>query len=174
MSGSQTILVYGNSLYGQGYRFVHNGVDYTPLSSTAEYDEYILTANGSYVIYVDGQVYMSFSVTGITMPQSLSGTVRGWLAGNTGYDDLSDGAAADSGCLNYPHVVSLAKPYLLVRVEFVEGATIDQALFSVSGATVAYSETSEGNMLYWLQPTADAPITLSYDGYIVYVGNYSS
>lgn len=174
LSGSQVIRVYGQSLYGQGYRFVHNGVDYTPLDSTAEYDEYILTDSGSYVIYVGDQVYMSFSVSGLTIPSDLSGQVFGYLD-SAEFDNPTSGEITDSGCLNYNHKVTQQLPNLLVQLKQADGQEIDFDDFVIVNGTPGGTSgpTAEGWCSFRVIPTdSDAPVYCQYQGYIVFVGNY--
>lgn len=174
LSGSQVIQVYGNSLYGQGYRLVHNGVDYTPLSSSDEYDEFILTAAGSYVIYVGEQVYMSFSVAGITLPSDLSGGVRGSLVDST-FETTSGEETTMNGCLNYAHKVTTAFPNLVVSIQQAAGHTISTEDFEVVNGTVAIAEvpTAEGWRAFYLSVTdSTKPVYCQYQDYIVFVGNY--
>lgn len=177
LSGSQAIRVYGNSLYGQGYRFVHNGVDYTPLSSTAEYDEYILTDNGSYIIYVDGEVYMSFSVTGISLPSDLNGTVYGTVEDENFEPDYSRGVDVSTGCLNYPVKATESYPNYLV---FVSGAGLDAEKvnnFVANNATIntSFFDSENSRIGLTLTPTdTSSPIWVSYEGFIVFVSNYGN
>lgn len=100
LTGSQVVRVYGNKLYGNGYEFTYNGVVYVPLRSTDDYDEFILTANGTYIIYIDGQRYMSFGVSGIVVPAGFPTRITG----NVYYNSWSSGREhqqVDGLCLNY-------------------------------------------------------------------------
>ena len=100
LTGSQTIKVYGNQLYGNGYSFIHNGIEYTPLSSTDDYDEYILTDNGSYLINVDGQRFMSFVVQGIVVPAGFPTRIEGSIMTDSWSADRNK-QRVDGLCLNY-------------------------------------------------------------------------
>ena len=176
LSGSQTVRVYGQSLYGQGYRFVYNGIDYTPLDSTDEYDEYVLTANGSYVIYVGNQVYMSFTVSGIAIPSELTGKVRALLEDSGGGVDMGSYLEADSGCLNYPFVVNETYTRLRVDIYYADGEAL-----SVDDFTITNAETdefidvaAEGRDKLSVTPTdASKPVVVAYKDVIIFVGNYS-
>lgn len=175
LSGSQVIRVYGSSLYGQGYRFVHNGVDYTPLSSTDEYDEFILTANGSYVIYVGGQVYLSFSVTGITMPADMTGRVEGYLADTEGLNIAGTLGSTMGGCLNYPRVISAAAPKMRVYMYVDDATSLQQSDFVISGGTITeFDARTDYNLAEILiTPTsADEVVYITYNDFIFFVGNY--
>ena len=176
LSGSQVIRVYGNSLYGQGYEFVHNGVVYTPMDSTDEYDEYVLTANGSYVIYVGGQVFMSFSVTGVVYPAEMSGVIVGGLVPEIGSYDLVNRLEEDDYCLNYPHKVSQALPVILVLIYAKSGQELDAGELSIEGGTLSNQAwSSQASAVYgWITPTnEDGQVVLRYGDLIVFVGNYT-
>lgn len=175
LSGSQVIRVYGSSLYGQGYRFVHNGIDYTPLSSTDEYDEFILTANGSYVIYVDGQVYISFSVTGITMPAEMTGRVEAYLSDAQGLNVDGTLESTMSGCLNYARVISTAAPRMRVYMYVDDASVLEQSDFVVTGGSIAeFDARTDYNLAEILiTPTsADEVVYITYNDFIFFVGNY--
>lgn len=176
LSGSQVVRVYGNSLYGQGYRFVHNGVDLTPQSSTDEYDEYAITAAGSYVIYVDGQRYMSFSVQGPFVPEELSGQVVAVLFNSSTGTKSGTELETNDGRLDYPFTVDSDYPVIRVRLYAEEGITIDSSDIELVGdATVTYGwSASDYRMSIMITPAnADSPVTLKYKGYTFFVGNYS-
>lgn len=100
LSGSQVVRVYGTKLYGNGYSFSHNGIEYVPLSSTDEYDEYVLTDNGSYLINIDGQRYISFSVQGIVVPAGFPTRIAiGIVVDN--WSSSVQSQQIDGLCLNY-------------------------------------------------------------------------
>lgn len=174
LTGSQTVRVYGNKLYGQGYELSYNGIVYVPLRSTDDFDEFILTANGSYVIRIDGQVFMSFSVSGITRPSDLSGLVIAQMldADNNGIESTTQ--STQSGCLNYPYKVSEDYPKTYCTFGFNTGATGDPSLVEYNNCTGNLVWSAELRRIYGqLTPTDDSePMYVSYDGFIVFVGNY--
>lgn len=174
--GSQSIRVYGSSLYGQGYRFVHNGIDYTPLSSTDEYDEYILTVNGSYVIYVGGQVYMSFAVTGIVVPSEMTGKISALMTDSQSSVIPASLREDTNYCLNYDSKLGADNNGYQVRVFFDDLDGVDVTDFTVSGASIVESGALVGDSSFYvllLKDSSDDVITLSYKDLIVFVGNYS-
>lgn len=177
LTGSQTIRVYGNKLYGNGYSFVHNGVEYTPLSSTDEYDEYILTDNGSYIISIDGQTYMSFSVSGITMPTAMSGRVVAFMRdANNGRIDSTMTVELD-GCVNISHVVSAEAPKFGCYVKAVSGGELDASLLQAHNGTLSGAgwQPSSLDLIFDVVPTdASQPLWVDYDGFIVLVANYTA
>lgn len=176
LSGSQAVRVYGNSLYGQGYRFVCNGVDYTPLSSTAEYDEYIITANGSIIIYVGGEVYMSFTVTGVIVPAALSGRVIGFRRTSEGVADESSFRETNDGCLNYPLMTTETYSQFVAHVFAVEDETLETSKLTYHNCTEVYAawDAANGMIVAAIAPDAiGEPCWIDYDGFIYFVGNYS-
>ena len=176
LSGSQVIRIYGNSLYGQGYRLVHNSVTLQPESSTDEYDEYSITANGSYVIYVGAQVYMSFSVQGASRPEELSGRVRASLINDSG--DVKPDSVAETydGRLDYPHTIEGVYTMFRVFVYAAPNETIAQSDIELIGdGDVGYTwRESSGYMLVDIAPEeAGSEVSLKYKGYTFFVGNYT-
>lgn len=174
LSGSQVIRVYGSSLYGQGYRFVCNGIDYTPLSSTDEYDEYILTDSGSVRIIANDQVYLSFSVSGIAHPADMTGAVRAYLADIGSHVDSSTEMSTTSGCLNYPKKVTEDYPYIKLFAGFTSQPTGEGDMV-YHNCTVADGnwDSEESELMQVLAITDDSkPAYITYKGYIFFVGNY--
>lgn len=177
LSGSQVIRIYGNKLYGNGYSFVHNGIEYVPLSSTDEYDEFILTDSGSYIIYIDGQRYLSFSVNGISFPSELSGSLACFQVPQSGEGSGSvNGKGASGECLNYNYEVNESYPLFELEVGYPEGQPVEQSDFEFfnCSATDFLIVGDTNRALIWLQPTdADKPCWVSFGDFILLVANYA-
>lgn len=176
LSGSQVIRIYGNSLYGQGYRFVHNSTNLTPESSTDEYDEYTITNIGSYVIYVGDQVYMSFSVKEAVMPEELSGRVAAVILTSSSATRPGTELETDDGRLDYPITITEVGDRIIVSLYAEDDETISQSDIQLEGdATATYTwNGSSGYMRIAVTPAeADSEVTLKYKGYTFFVGNYS-
>lgn len=177
LSGSQVIRVYGQSLYGQGYRFVHDGIDYTPLSSTDDYDEFILTASGSYVIYVGGQVYMSFAITGLSYPAEMTGEIYGLMIDSSQHTIDGTTQSTQNYCLNYHgKLFGQAVEYrCLVLFSDLEGVS-EEDFEAFGGSISRYSTVPSGTYSYCdITPSsADSVVYLKYKGQIVFVGNYTN
>lgn len=174
LSGSQVIRVYGNSLYGQGYRFVHNGVDYTPLDSTDEYDEFLLTDGGSYRIYVNNQVFLSFSVTGVSMPITMSGSVIGYMMReDLSVDDQSE-KSTSTGCLNYNEEVTNDFPGYRVYLSLNEEPDVATDFEFVNCTSVGADWDGERQLIVISTEVTDStkPAYIKYQDYIFFVGNY--
>mgnify|MGYP003434741029 FL=1 len=155
--------------------FVHNGVNYTPLSSTDEYDEYVITANGSYIIYVGNQVYMSFSVNGITPPSSMTGIVAArQLTAVSGGEEANE-EQTSSYCLNYPLRATSAYPYFGLQMYVEEGFELDIDDFDVHNAEIdgfGYDSTNGFVYLYVHPINADEVCYVLFEDFIFFVGNY--
>ena len=176
LTGSQAIRIYGNSLYGQGYRFVHNGVDYVPLSSTDEYDEYILTAAGSYIIYVGNQVYMSFSVTGISYPAVMTGRVAASLIDSDSQEIVGTAASTNNYCLNYPHTIGGEAVGFEIVVNASDTSGIVESDFEAFEGTISFFGVNAelGYALVRIVPTsANTPVYMTFKDSIIFVGNYT-
>ena len=176
LSGSQVIRVYGNSLYGQGYRFVQNGVDLTPQSSTDEYDEYDISTAGSCVIYVDGQRYMSFSVQGPFIPEEMTGGVSALIANAQGDVRTGSEASTNDGCLEYPQQIDSLYYRIVVYLYAKEGSTIAQSDIQVVGnasATYNWNSALRYMSVYLTPAELTDEVSLKYKGFTFFIGNYS-
>ena len=177
LSGSQVVRVYGNKLYGNGYQFTHNGIEYVPLSSTDEYDEYILTDNGSYIIYIDGQRYMSFGVQGIVVPSDMSGYVDCRQAVTTSPEGAINEKDATNGCLNYPYRVSNVYPLFCVVLNFVDEVPATDDDFGTGNCELSgYNADTEAHRAYiYANPIDDEqPCYVKYKDFIILVANYTA
>lgn len=172
--GSQTVRVYGNALNGSGYRFVHNGIEYTPLSSTDEYDEYILTDNGSYIIYIGSSLYMSFNVTGIIVPEGLPNDftmVQLDSQGNT----INSQTSRDVSCINYPHMYDEDYPIWRLRIGKADKAFRDDDSSNYEGVNCTFTVELSGqaSTIVRASVTDDTqPAVIKYKGFVCAVFNY--
>ena len=176
LNGSQVIRIYGNSLHGQGYSFVHDDVSLTPQSSTDEYDEYTISTAGSCVIYVDGQVYMSFSVQGPFMPAEMTGRVSARLINGSGEGMPGSELETNDGYLEYPRIIDSQYYRIAVYLYAEAGKSIATSDIQIVGnATATYNWPASGHsMLVLLSPTeVGVPVTLKYKGFTFFVGNYT-
>lgn len=176
LTGSQSVRVYGNSLYGQGYRFVHNGVDYTPLTSTDNYDEYILTANGSYVIYVGSHVYMSFTISGISIPAPLSGAVNAYIQDDGGNLMPGGSGSASDYCLNLPIALTSVYDNIRIQVFYDEGEQGAESDYTVvNGEITRFTPVSQYHFDEIIIAATDlnSPVIVYFDDFIIFVGNYT-
>ena len=175
--GSQVVRVYGNKLYGNGYSFIHNGVEYVPLRSTDEFDEFILADNGTYTIKIEGQVFMSFSVSGITRPAEMTGKIEAYLSSPTEGNIWATAGTTNSGCLNYDHQVTQEAPRINVYLYLsdTEGVTSDD--FEIIGGTenaLSIRDDIGAADILITPESADKVVYMMYKDFIFFVGNYSA
>ena len=177
LSGSQVVRVYGNKLYGNGYSFMHDGVEYTPLSSTDEYDEYILTAAGSYVIYVGEQVYMSFKVTGVSYPSEMTGGVDAYMVDDNNADIPGTKKETNQYCLQYDSMLSGSAVAFRAVIFFEDVTAISLDDFEVVGGTASgwAGNPNDNYEFCFLTPSnPDDVVYLKYKDMIIFVGNYTA
>lgn len=177
LTGSQVIRVYGNQLYGNGYSFVHNGIEYVPLRSTDDYDEFILTENGSYIINIDGQRYMSFSVQGIVYPSEMTGEIYAYLVDAGNNNIAGSRRETDDYCLNYPLKVGGDAVFLNPNVFFHSLDNVQESDFEVVNGTFSTLTlvTASNLALMIITPTdADKVVYVTYKGALIFVGNYTA
>ena len=173
--GSQIVRVYGPGLSSQSYRFECNGVEYTPLLRTDEYDQYVISANGSIRILVGNQVYLSFTVTGITYPAELTGVVSARMRDDQAHEVDSTLETTDSGCLNYPHKATADYPDFRIDVVAVNGEELSGDDFGIHNGTLStfyWNESTHTGTIVATPTDADEPIYVTFDDVIIFVGNY--
>lgn len=177
LTGSQVVRVYGNKLYGGGYSFIHNGIEYVPLSSTDDYDEFILTENGSYIIYIDGKRYMSFSVSGVSYSALMTGMVSASLQNASSQTISGSVRTTDNYCLNYPLAIGGDAVGIQVEARFTDVTDIVLSDFEVVGGSSSgfYKDPSRNLVAFMITPTdEDTVCYVEFDNAIIFVGNYTA
>lgn len=172
LSGQQTIRVYGSNLYGSNFKFLANGVQYTPLEVNESYIQFSITANCNVVLMLNGFRYLSFDVSGITTPSDLSGRVIGYLLSSDGQPLINE--ETNSGCLNFAHKADSSGEFFAA---LLVGSEDTPSLSDVTphNATIENRSVQTPNALgITVTPTDYAkPVYLIYEGYIFFVANYS-
>ena len=177
LEDQQVIQVFGENLYSPNFRFVFEGVEYTPLAYGDGYVEFILTNAGSAQVYVNGSVYIHFEVENIAPPVEL----RGYLYGRLNAEASSSAAnilteRTDDYCLNYKHKVTADYPYFRIGVGF-EGETVpSRDDFAIVGGALSdynWNSTSLNSSFAILPTDPDTVCYATYKGFIIFVGNYN-
>lgn len=172
----QVVRVAGQNLYAPNFRFLADGVEYTPLAVGDGYVEFILTAAGSFSVYLNGSLYIQFRVDGVYPPSELTGTVAAWLSdGDESSPSQVNSRSTQGGCLNYPFRVTDNEPFIYVRLykqeDFVMSAE-DFTLVNCEASTLAGSAGSARAFIN-IQPTDPAAVCyVAYKGFIFFVANY--
>lgn len=177
LEDQQVIRVVGENLYSPNFRFVFDGVEYTPLARGDGYVEFILTQEGSAQVFVNDSLYISFEVENIAPPVELTGQVDAiqWDA-VTGATETAHFKVSNDYCLNYPFKVSQELPYIRFRVFLADGVEASQDDFSFVNCTAeGFGFIQSGNgAAMTLTPVDPAAVCyVTYKGFIVFVGNYN-
>lgn len=176
LQGQQTIRVYGENLTSDNFQLIANNEVYTPLEIGDGYQQFSITANANITMQLNGRLYLTFRVEGISIPPELTGTVRGVLRDASGNDDPSTSLTANDGCLEYPYEVSAEWSRFRVVLNTIEDATIEESDITPSNASIAhfnYNATQHSASLTATPIDASKPCYLIYDGFIFFIGNYS-
>ncbi len=176
LTGSQELIIYGINLSARSVKVYFEGIEYTPLSVEGGSMQYIIGNNGTVRITANGEEYMTFSVSGVTVPSELPTNITGYLK-NVKNVQLYAGTYKDAQsvvagyCINYPHKPDTEYPYFLFRFvasmdeqsDWVgHNCTID--LFSgAEGDTRLIPAVTDASQVAWLE----------YKGFIVAVFNYT-
>lgn len=176
LTGSQELIISGTNLSARSVKVFFEGVEYTPLSVEGGSMSYIIGNNGTVRITANGAEYMTFSVSGVTVPSELPANITGYLK-NVKNVQLYAGTYKDaqsvtsSYCINYPHKPDAEYPYFLFRFvasmdeqsDWVgHNCTID--MFSgAEGDTRLIPAVTDASQVAWLE----------YKGFIVAVFNYT-
>lgn len=177
LTGSQELRIYGINLDSDDVALYFNNVQYTPLFKGDGYFGYILGDNGVVNIVVNGSVLMTFSVSGIVVPDVLPNSfvcklrkdINTWL-----YEE----SVTNSNCINFPHVVTgdYTQFYLQVGSQQLAWQDKDQDNWELSNGTIETLALSgeRRTVLVMTVTDPDKVCYLQYKEFIVAVFNYTN
>ena len=174
INGNQTVRVYGTGLDSSSFRFSHNNVNYTPLSSGADYVEFLCGDNGNYFIYLGDIMYMTFRIEGITVPDELPNNftmVQLDGQGNT----VNSKTATNTTCINYPHLYNENYPQFRLRIGATAKPFRDNDSQNYEGVNCTFTLELSGTASTLVRMTVTdttKPAYLKYKGFICAVFNY--
>lgn len=177
LEDQQVIQVFGENLYAPQFRFVFDGVEYTPLAFGDGYVEFTLTQAGTAQVYVNGSVYLSFDVENVAPPVELSGQVIGYLVPNVG--SVGGYAAVRSSsnyCINFNEMVTDdLKGFRIVVSHEIGSVPAFEDFEGVNCALSAFAVSeSQPTVVFGITPTDPAAVCyVTYKGFIIFVGNYN-
>lgn len=175
LSGQQTIRVYGSNLYGSNFKFLANGVQYTPLEVNENYIQFSITASCDVILMLNGVRYLSFDVTGITPPEELGGYVRCRLGNSRSNVNNNSSEDTNNYCLNYNKMVSAEWTGFSVVVTLSEGSTVEASDITVTGGTLTefIYRADSNSVAFFITPSdVNGVVYAIFDGFIFFVGNY--
>lgn len=175
MTGSQQVRVYGTNLDSADFKCFFNGVQYTALERGDGYIGFILGSNGNAQLVLNGELYMSFSVTGNVMPAELTllRSMRKLPDANASFNDGIEAETVQSECINYPHKVSDGYPIFGLAAQFEDEPSIDDFDFiNCTRERDTWSSTTNYKFAFVSIDDAEQPAYISYKGFIIAVFNY--
>lgn len=177
LTGSQELRVYGKNIDSSNFQLKFNGVDYTPLFTGDGYLGYILSDNGTVELFLNDVYYLGFTVSGITRP----GRLPAWMSmGQSDAPDhgLQNQISGTYSCINYPYKKSSQYPYFMGSLTKSDPSWADADVDDFEGhnCTVTQHTTQTPNQfkLSALVTNADEVAYITYQGFIVFVFNYSN
>ena len=176
LQGSQQLRVYGTNLPGN-MKLFFDGVEYTPLFKGDGYLGYILGDNGTVTLFLNGRLYMTFSVSGVIVPDSLR---KGVGIGQK--DIVSLNASTGSNyefenvyCLNYDYKANEELPYFSL-FHYCTGSydVSDYEFFNCALEQGTRLSSDIGNALCVSVVDASDVAYITYKDFIIAVFNYTT
>lgn len=177
LTGSQELRVYVGEDGGDDVRLFFNGVEYTPLFRGDGYLGYILGDNGVCRLFSGESLYLSFSLSGIVVPEGFPTRLRMVQVPTTNASIYQEGATNlrvvnDANCINYGFKKSEELPYFILTISGLDLGTSDIELNNC--AVKNYSQTSGGSNFNFSVTSAEDVAYVIYQGLVIAVFNYST
>lgn len=177
LSGSQELRVYVGEDGGDDVRLFFNDVEYTPLFRGDGYLGYILGDNGLCRLYSSESLYMSFTVSGIVVPEGLPTTLRMVQVPTTSTAISQEGAtnlhvASNSVCINYAYKKSDELPYFVLNMV---GLKLESTDIELTNCAVEHTAQPTGSSSFNLSViSAESVAYVQYQEFIIAVFNYTN
>lgn len=177
LTGSQELRVYGNNIDSNNFQLKFNGVEYTPLERGDGYLGYLIGDNGGVELYLNDVLYITFSVSGITIPSELP--VR-MLMFQSDEDAANPNASlrvnvmdrTSVNCVNYNYRYNEAYQYFGYAIWI---ADLDLNRLSFDNCSINKSQQLANRLACTLIVTdTSKPAYITLDGFIIAVFNYSN
>ena len=176
LEGSQELVISGYNLSTRSVKVFFNGVEYVPLSTEMGSLQYLIGDNGDVNIQVNGQSYMSFSVSGIVVPSVLPKSFVMEQLDTSGavYSGGINTRSVTGNCINYPFKEDPTYKWFMVKSNIPNSAGYDQSDYVVENGEITnyYSDTVQTLMKIKVTDT-DKPCYVTLDDFIIAVFNYS-
>lgn len=150
-------------------------VRYTPLAVDGSRRTYIIGDNGSVRIFINGELYGGFDVSGIVVPGILPATLTMFLSGNSSFPTTAriQPQTVTGNCINYAVIPSGSISNFLL---YIKNAADDVDLSLVSGNNCTVLATGadgqEQNAVLAEVVDSSKPAYLTYQDFIIAVFNY--
>lgn len=177
LEGSQELIISGSNLSTRSVRVFFGGVEYTPLSTGVGYMQYLIGDNGDVDIVVNGQSYMSFSVSGIVIPSVLPKTfeMRQLDSAGATYSGGINARYTTANCINYPFKEDPPYKWFMIKSNITQAAGYVQSDYVVENGQITNYYADELQTLMKVKVTdTDQPCYVTLDGFIIAVFNYTT
>lgn len=175
VTGSQTLVVTGRHMTDDNVWLMAGDVRYTPLTREDGSWTYLLGDNGTYKLYVNGNLYLGLSISGIVAPDVASLVKRLRQTSTTSTEQGVNSQEVTSGCLNYPFLFNSEYPFFsLVIWGLTEGAIPEDSITTVNCSIErsAFVDESTRQLLWMSVDDNSKPAYIAVDDYIIAVFNY--
>lgn len=175
LEGSQELIITGSNLSSRSVKVYFNNTQYTPLERGENYMSYVIGNNGTVRIMVNGHVYLSFSVSGIEVPEGLP-TKMAISQYKSSSDSINYREESGLYCMNYPFMATeeYTKFMLSLGNSINPFADVDTSNYTFHNCSATLSLSSSGNSTFVLITPTDSsePVWIEYKGFIICVTNY--
>lgn len=177
LTGSQEVSITGFNLSTDAVKLYFNDTLYTPLDISGGALQYIIGNNGTVRITCNGSDYMSFTVSGITVPDGLPNTLYMDQRQSNFSGAKNARTITDSYCINYPFRYDPNTPLFYLRIGSADEPFTDLTGFTGSNCEVTnIQRDGETRVIAAGRNIADTtkPAYIMYEGFIVAVFNYTN
>lgn len=176
LTGSQELSILGDNLSTDSVKLYFNGTLYTPLGLSGGALQYIIGNNGTVRITCNGSDYMSFTVSGITVPDGLPNTLymdqrKADFSGAKNAKTVPEGY-----CINYPYRYDPTAALFYLRIGSADEPFTDLTGFTGSNCEVSNIQAAGANQVVAVGRNIvdmTMPAYIMYEGFIVAVFNYN-
>lgn len=171
------LLINGERLNPSVVKLYKDGVYYPALNNSDTSQAYLIDSDGQYILYVNGSRYVTFNVTGNTIPSSLVGTA---VVVMTNVPDITGGDNVEReefASLPATFAKRLAEEHPYYRLVIPCTQTLNIANFNVTnGSIVNSSQYSENEFRIMLTAPINAsqPLYVEFGGKVIAVMNYTA
>lgn len=176
LTGSQVLRVYYSGSDSSDIHLTFNGIDYTPLFKEDNCLGYILGDNGLCKIFSGQNVYMSFTVTGITVPEGLPNLLDMSQRSSAG-GARTNPMTVRANCINYSYLKMESKPLFVLTIgsSNTPFTDADENNYICNNCTISELRAGSSYALVVMEVVDDTkPAWLTYIDLPIAVFNYES
>lgn len=177
LTGSQELRIYGSNLDNSNYKLTFDDTEYTPLDQGDGYLGYLIGDNGTVRIYLNDELYMVLSVSGVVVPDNfpLEMTAVQAESGDNTLSGLHNYWTVTGNCNNYARLENESYPWFMLLIALTGYTPPDEEDLSFHNCTKVYYVTNSNRRC--LKVTVDdntKPAYVMCGNHIMWVFNYSN